>query len=96
MRKHTVAQIGCGRRGKIHLDGWLKAQDRCEMVAVCDLDQQSMEDALQGKSASIKCYTDADRMMAETRPDILCFSTPPGIRLAFVGSDQGNCLDLNG
>jgi predicted dehydrogenase len=54
------------------------------LVAACDLDRQRMQDALTGGASSIKRYTDADRMMTETKPDILCFSTPPGIRLELV------------
>ena len=84
MTKHTVAQIGCGARGKIHLDGWLENRDRCELVAVCDLDPGKMANALPEEDASIRRYTDAQRMMAEIRPDVLCFSTPPQIRLALV------------
>ncbi|MDD2709356.1 MAG: Gfo/Idh/MocA family oxidoreductase [Verrucomicrobiae bacterium] len=82
--KYTVAQIGCGGRGRIHLDGWIKNSDRCELVAICDLEQTRMEEALKGQKAAPSRYTDADKMLKEMHPDILCFSTPPKIRMELV------------
>lgn len=84
MHEYTVAQIGCGARGKIHLDGWLANHDRCKLVAVCDVDKAKMTEALKTRKATPLLYDDADKMLAETRPDILCFSTPPNIRLELV------------
>ena len=73
MNKYTVAQIGCGARGKIHLDGWMKNADRCVLKAVCDFDQDKMKEAVRNYDPMPRCYSDAERMMDETRPDILCF-----------------------
>ena len=64
--------------------GWLQLHERCELVAVCDVDAAKMEAALAGREQNVARYQDADRMLAETKPDILCFSTPPNIRLELV------------
>lgn len=84
MHQYTVAQIGCGARGKIHLNGWIKNQDKCTLVAICDMDPNKMEGALTNHSVHPMRYLDADKMLSEVHPDILCFSTPPGIRLNLV------------
>jgi predicted dehydrogenase len=84
MTRYTVAQVGCGNRGKVHLDGWLKNADRFDVVAVCDLDEGKMREALEARGIGVPRYTDADRMLSETRPDLFCFSTPPSVRLDLV------------
>ncbi|MBN2452129.1 MAG: Gfo/Idh/MocA family oxidoreductase [Lentisphaeria bacterium] len=84
MERYRVAQVGCGNRGKVHLDGWLAHPERFELVAVCDLDEAKMRQAIEARRITPALYTDADRMLAETRPDVFCFSTPPAIRLALV------------
>lgn len=83
MKKYRVAQVGAGSRGKIHLDGWVKNADRFELVALCDLDAKKLADAAT-KFGISKTYTDAERMLAETKPDIFCFSTMPDVRLSLV------------
>lgn len=84
MTRYRVAQVGCGGRGKVHLDGWLKTADRFELVAVCDLDEQKMKAAVESRSIFPSLYTDADKMLSETQPDVFCFSTPPDVRLPLV------------
>jgi len=84
VKRHTVAQVGCGNRGKVHLDGWLANQDRFELVAVCDLDETKMREAVADRGIEVSQYTDAESMLAETRPDVFCFSTPPAVRLELV------------
>lgn len=84
MARYKVAQVGCGARGKIHLDGWLASPDVFEVVALCDLDEQKMRDVAAERGLSAALYNDADRMLAETRPDVFCFSTQPDVRLEMV------------
>ena len=84
MKKYTVAQVGCGGRGKIHLDSWLSNPQRFEVVALCELDEAKMEQAAAEREISPALYTDAERMLADTRPDIFCFSTQPDVRLSLV------------
>ena len=83
MKKYTVAQVGVGGRGGVHIDGWLKNPDRFELVALCDLD----EDRLRTRSEQFgvsTTYIDADEMLAEVQPDVFCFSTGPSVRLPLV------------
>ena len=84
MKKYTVAQVGCGGRGKIHLDGWLRNPGRFEVVALCELDEAKMKQAAAERGISPALYSDADRMLAETRPDVFCFSTQPDVRLSLA------------
>ncbi len=84
MEKHRVAQVGCGMRGKIHLDGWLANPDRFEVVALCDLDEAKMREAAEERGLSARLFTDAEAMMAEARPEVFCFSTQPDVRLPMV------------
>jgi predicted dehydrogenase len=84
MPKYKVAQVGCGHRGGIHLDGWLNNPDRFQVVAVCDLDKEKAARAAESRKLDVTIYTDADRMLAETKPDIFCFSTLPNVRLSMV------------
>lgn len=84
MGRYTVAQVGCGARGKVHLDGWLQNPDRFDLVALCELDRAKMAAAVAAHGIAPALYDDADRMLAEVQPDIFCFSTPPAIRLSLV------------
>lgn len=83
MKRYTVAQVGAGKRGKIHLDGFSKIPDRFELLALCDLDEQKMQEAAQrfGVPAT---FTDAEEMLAEVKPDVFCFVTQPDLRLPMV------------
>lgn len=82
--RYRIAQVGCGARGKVHLDAWLRTPERFELVAVCDLDEAKMREAVSARGVSPALYTDAERMLAETQPDVFCFSTQPHIRLEMV------------
>ncbi len=84
MKKYTVAQVGCGVRGRFHLDSWLRNPDRFEVVALCDLDQGKMKETAAAEGITPALYTDAEEMLAATRPDIFCFSTLPDVRLPLV------------
>ena len=84
MRKYTVAQVGCGGRDKVHLDGWLHNPERFEVIALCELDEAKMKQAVVERNISPALYTDAERMLADTRPDVFCFSTRPDVRLSLV------------
>ena len=84
MKKYTVAQVGCGGRGKVHIDSWLRNPERFEVVALCDLDETKMKEAATAQGISPALYTDAEKMLADTRPDVFCFSTQPDVRLSMV------------
>ena len=84
MGKIRVAQVGCGNRGKTHLKGWLAQSDRFEVVALCELDAARMNAAAAELGLDAAQYADADRMLAETKPDLFCFVTQPRVRVAMV------------
>ncbi|HUT25063.1 MAG TPA: Gfo/Idh/MocA family oxidoreductase [Sumerlaeia bacterium] len=84
MSKHRVAQVGCGGRGNDHIRGWLANAGRFEIVALCDLDEGKMRRTAGAHAIAPALYTDADRMLAETKPDLFCFCTQPDVRLAMV------------
>lgn len=84
MARYRVAQVGCGDRGKVHLDGWLAHPELFDVVALCDLDTEKMQQAITARSITPRQYTNAESMLAEMQPDIFCFSTQPHIRLAMV------------
>ena len=84
MKKIRVAQVGCGSRGKVHIEGWIANADRFEIVALCELDEARMKEATERFGIEPELYTDADRMLAETKPDLFCFVTMPNVRLSMV------------
>ena len=77
MAKIRVAQVGCGNRGNVHIEGWLGQPERFEVVALCELDAARMRSAVDELGLDVAQYADADRMLAETRPDLFCFVTQP-------------------
>jgi predicted dehydrogenase len=67
----------------VHLHAFLELSDRFDLVAVCDLDESKLAERLTGKGIPAT-YTDAERMLSETRPDVFCFVTWPSVRLELV------------
>jgi predicted dehydrogenase len=82
MQKYRVGQVGLGPRGVIHAKGFLENRDRFELAALCARDQERLQKG--GREFGVKAlYTDAESMLADIRPDVLCFVTPPAARLMF-------------
>jgi predicted dehydrogenase len=84
MNKYTVALVGLGARGKIHARGFQASPDRFEMVGICDLDEERVKVGAEELGLACAQYTDADKMLAETKPDILCFATLPEVRISLI------------
>ena len=85
MKRYTVAILGLGVRGKIHLHGILENQEAFEVVGLCDLDEAKMQAvAAENHLESVPQFTDAERMLAETRPDVFVFVTYPNLRLSMI------------
>jgi len=84
MPKYKVAQVGCGQRGEIHLDGWLNNPERFSVEAVCELDVEKARRVIEARKLKVKLFTDADQMLAEIKPDVFCFATLPNVRLSMV------------
>ena len=75
--KKRIALVGTGLRGTLM---WgrdlLRDQgDRVEMVGLCDINRKRVETSKRLIGAEIPTYTDLDRMLKETHPDILIVST---------------------
>ena len=83
MHQYTVGLIGCGPRGSTHLDAFLGFPDRYSVVGLCDLDAAKAE-RLAESAHACPVYTDGAKMMAETKPEILCFATAPTVRSHLV------------
>ena len=83
MTKYTIAQAGAGARGVIHIEGIQANADRMELVGLCDLDAEKLSSV--GERYGVDClFADAQEMLAETKPDIFCFVTPPSVRIDMV------------
>jgi len=81
--KYRVALLGCGPRGRDHAKAFLANSDRFDLAAICDKDGERLQ-ALSSICDAAKTYTDAERMLSETKPDIFCFATLPNIRLPLI------------
>ena len=76
-RKIRFAVVGCGRIAINHFNSILEHKDECELVAVCDTDNQKL-DATTAKY-SVKGYTDLDAMLNSGGFDAVILATPSGI-----------------
>ena len=80
MAKYTVAHVGLGGRGRDHLKAFLANDDRFELVALCDMDEKRLKEGAEQLGITATTYTDADKMLTETKPDVYCFATSPHVR----------------
>ena len=84
MNRHRVCVIGCSPgRGRDHVRAFVLNEHRFEVVGICDRIGERL--AAVGDEFGLSCrYDDAERMLAEQRPDVLCFVTLPQIRLEVI------------
>jgi UDP-N-acetyl-2-amino-2-deoxyglucuronate dehydrogenase len=68
------AVIGCGGMGRGHARA-IAASREVELLAVCDLDEALAQRAAEARPG-VRVYTDAGRMLAEVRPEIVAVVTP--------------------
>jgi len=68
-RRSKVALIGCGARGRGHLDVILGLADRLELVAACDRSPTSLEQVRGAAGPEPLCTADLDELLARARPD---------------------------
>ncbi len=82
MSKLKYALIGCGRIAPNHIAAAMAEQDRLEIVAVCDIVPDHMENVLaqvpEGKRKAIARYTDYGQMLKEAKPDLVAIATESG------------------
>jgi predicted dehydrogenase len=88
-KKYTIAMVGLGSRGLAHLEGFYsktEKDERCfEVIGLCDHKRANSEKA--AKLFSLKddiLWDDADKMLGDLKPDVLCFATLPKVRLELV------------
>jgi predicted dehydrogenase len=85
MPRYRAALVGCGFFADNHLNAWRDLRDRCDLVAVCDLDAAKARSA--GERFGVPgVYTDVETMLVREKPDFLDIATtapshPPIIRL---------------
>jgi UDP-N-acetyl-2-amino-2-deoxyglucuronate dehydrogenase len=75
-KKFRIALIGCGRISKNHFEA-IDQIDGLELVAVCDSDSERAEQA--GKQWGVPHYTSYEKMLKESKADIVTIATPSGL-----------------
>lgn len=85
MSRHTVAVMGLGVRGKIHIHGLLGNPDYFQIVGLCDLKQEALDrTAEQYHLEDVPQFYDAEEMLKTVRPEIFVFVTYPDMRLNMI------------
>ena len=85
MSTHTVAVMGLGVRGKIHLHGLLENPEYFRVVGLCDIDEEKMRSvAAENGLTDVPLFTDAEEMLKATRPEVFVFVTYPDLRLSMI------------
>ncbi len=84
-RRYRTAHLGIGNRGLVHADAFLELPDRFELVGLCDLREEPLRAYAREHGLPEEIlFTDAEAMLAATRPDLFCFITQPDTsRLVF-------------
>jgi predicted dehydrogenase len=77
-----VAGVGAGYFSQFHVEGWTTLPG-VEYVALCDADEGKAH-ALANRFGVPRFYSDAARMLDETRPDLFDIVTPPATHRALV------------
>jgi predicted dehydrogenase len=80
--KLRVALVGCGKVADQHV-GEIHKLDNASVVAVCD------RELLMAEQLAVRCgianyYSDFDRMLEETKPDVVHVTTPPQSHVALA------------
>lgn len=85
MHQYTVAVMGLGVRGKIHIHGLLENPDRFRIVGLCDIDPAVLKKVADDNGLSdVPQFTDAEEMLDKTRPEVFVFVVAPNMRLSLM------------
>lgn len=76
-RKIRFAVVGCGRISKNHFDSLANHSERTELVAVCDNDPVTLQEAV--KRAGVRGFSNLTRLLEESDADIVVLATPSGL-----------------
>ena len=71
-----IALVGCGRISKNHFEA-IDTIDGLELVAVSDTDAERAKQV--GTQWKVPYFTSYERMLAESKPDIVTIATPSGL-----------------
>ena len=78
MKKYTVAIMGLGVRGRIHVHGLLGNPERFLLVGLCDIDQGAMDKVVQEfHLEDVPQFLDVEEMLETVRPEVFVFVTYP-------------------
>jgi UDP-N-acetyl-2-amino-2-deoxyglucuronate dehydrogenase len=76
-RKIRFALVGCGRIAKNHFAAIQHHNERCELVAVCDVDPVALEEAARTTGAAP--FNSLTKMLAGSDADAFILATPSGL-----------------
>ena len=76
-RKMRFALVGCGRIAQNHFAALAQHAERCELVAVCDVDPAAVARAAAQTGAAP--FSHLDRMLADSDIDACIITTPSGL-----------------
>ena len=76
-RKMRFALVGCGRIAQNHFAALDQHADRCQLVAVCDVDPAALSRAAARTGATP--YSRLDQMLAKSEVDAVIITTPSGL-----------------
>ncbi len=79
-RKINVALVGCGRISKNHFGAINEHQDKLNLVAVCDNNEEMAQKVAQ--EYNVEAYTSLDKMLKQPNIDLVVLCTPSGMHPA--------------
>ncbi|MGH2562576.1 MAG: Gfo/Idh/MocA family protein [Thermomicrobiales bacterium] len=72
-----VAVIGAGRRGRAHTEAVADLEDRAQVVAIADIDEERARGLIATSAPYAAPAVDPLAMLRRTRPDVVVITTPP-------------------
>ena len=76
-RRLRVGLVGCGRISKNHFGSILKYPEDLELVAVCDIDGEALQQAK--AEYNVDGYTELKDMLISEALDLVVLCTPSGL-----------------
>jgi predicted dehydrogenase len=80
MSKYQVGIVGSGGIARRHIEGYRAvAGDVCEVVAACDVNQETLGDFCESYNVPLK-FMDAKELIESGEVDVISLLTPPAVR----------------
>jgi UDP-N-acetyl-2-amino-2-deoxyglucuronate dehydrogenase len=76
-KKIKIAVLGCGRIALKHFEAIKKHNDNLELVAVCDNNQQVLDNT--ANELKVKAYLSLSEMLVKEKLDVIAICTPSGL-----------------